>query len=481
MAKKPSTSPRAQPAAVEVEVRPRASVGQVSDISTAASYLYDRVDLERVRPTRATRDAYKLDRMRAILKELDNPQDAVRMVHVAGTKGKGSTCEMIATALEACGYAVGLFTSPHLVDVRERIRLNRQPIAVEDFVALTKRVGKAAAKVEAELGEATFFELLTAMGFVYFADQAVDVAVIEVGLGGLLDCTNVITPEVCAVTTIGFDHMQILGDTLEEIATQKAGIFKPGVPAVVIQQDAKILKVFRDVAAARGSPLEVVGNDLDFSYRFEWQAGAGPTARVCLTTERSHYDHIPVPLKGEHQALNCGLALAVLDKLSERGFACPEAKVAKGLAETVLPGRFELAVNTPRVLLDGAHNPESMRALIKAIGAYIQYDSLVVVFGIAADKDIDTTLKALAAGADKVIFTQAGNNRRAAKPADLQRRYSELCGKMSQTTETFKDAFDLALRAVGRDDLICVTGSFYIVGEAKVQIAERLAAKAGRR
>lgn len=486
MAKKPSIptpapGTRARTPAAEVEVKPRAQSGAVHSFDTALAYLHDRVDLERLRQTRATRDEYKLDRMRAILTALDNPQDAVRMVHVAGTKGKGSTCEMIATALEHCGYAVGLYTSPHLVDIRERIRLNRQNIPEADFVALTQRVGKAADAVHATHGEATFFELLTAMGFQYFADQAVDVAVIEVGLGGLLDCTNVITPEVCAVTTIGFDHMEILGDTLEAIAAQKAGIFKPGVPALVIQQPAPILKVFRDKAAEVGATCEVVGEDVEFSYRFEWQAGTGPTARVSLTTERSVYDHVAAPLKGEHQALNCGLALAVLDKLSERGFSCPEAKVVKGLGATSLPGRFELAVNSPRVLLDGAHNPESMRALVKAIGAYMQYDSLVVVFGIANDKDVDNTLKALAAGADKVIFTQATGNSRAMKPAELQRRYNDLSGKMSQVADRFGDAFDLALRAVGRGDLICVTGSFYLVGEAKKLIAQKIAAKTARK
>ncbi|MFN0012543.1 MAG: bifunctional folylpolyglutamate synthase/dihydrofolate synthase [Phycisphaerales bacterium] len=476
----------------QVEAKPRAApLPPINTPETARHYLLARTDLERIAPTPATRDQYKLDRMVAILEALDNPQDSVRCIHVAGTKGKGSVCEMVAACLEASGYAVGLYTSPHLLDMRERVRINRKPVSESEFVALTKRVAKAAASVAPTMGEATFFELLTAIGFLHFAEQAVDVAVIEVGLGGRLDCTNVITPEVAAIATIGLDHTQILGDKIEEIAAQKAGIFKPGVPALVIQQDAKVLNVFRQVAQEVGAPLQVVGNDIEFSYRFEWASGGGAEARggrgagaggqcarVNLTTERSNYEHVPVPLKGEHQALNCGLALAILDKLSERGFACPEAKVLRGLESVSLPGRFEMALQSPRLLLDVAHNPDSMRALMKTIGACLQYDSLIVVFGCAADKDVNAMLRSLAAGADKVIFTRATGNARAMDPADLQQRYSELGGKMSQATATLREALDLAGRAVGRGDLICVAGSFYLVGETKRLLAEAAARRA---
>ncbi len=503
MSKARSTSPRKRTAAIrpsagvpsQVEAKPRAaSVPAINSPESARQYLLARTDLERLAPTPATRDQYKLDRMRAILEALDNPQDSVRCIHVAGTKGKGSVCEMVAACLESSGYAVGLYTSPHLLDMRERVRINRKPISESEFVALTKRVAKAAASVAPALGESTFFELLTAIGFLHFAEQAVDVAVIEVGLGGRLDCTNVITPEVAAITTIGLDHTQILGDTVEEIAAQKAGIFKPGVPALAIQQDTKVINVFRRIAQEVGAPLQIVGNDIEFSYRFEWAAGGGggggggagararghaqgggQCARVNLTTERSNYEHVPVPLKGEHQALNCGLALAILDKLSERGFACPEAKVLRGLASVSLPGRFEMALQSPRLLLDVAHNPDSMRALMKTIGACLQYDSLIVVFGCAADKDINAMLRSLAAGADKAIFTRASGNARAVDPADLQRRYGELGGKMSQAAPTLREALDLAGRAVGRGDLICVTGSFYVVGETKRLLAEAAA------
>jgi len=475
----------AHPELERVEAKPRArtrapksSAGELKfeTMAEAMEFLTDRVDLERSRSRAAIEHAYTLDRMRALALRLGNPQDAVRTIHVAGTKGKGSTCEMAATALEACGYTVGAYTSPHLVDIRERIRINRLLISEPDFVRLAMAVGGAAQAIEAEFGEATFFELMTAMALRHFAEQAVDVAVIEVGLGGLLDCTNIIIPEVTAISLIGMDHMEILGNTLEEIAAQKAGIFKPGVPAVAIEQTPEVLAVFRETAKRVNCPLHVVGTDIDFTYRSEHQPGVGPVMRVSLITQRNEYDHVGVPLKGEHQALNCGLALAIVDKLTERGFTCPPEQVCRGIEATRLAGRFELVVQSPRVILDGAHNPESIRALTRTISSYMQYDSLVLVFGCATDKDATTMLRTIAGVADKVIFTRAGSSR-AASPSELARKYHEVSGgKMFQVARDLGDAMELALRAVSRDDVLCVTGSFYLVGETKKWLAQRIAA-----
>lgn len=464
----------------EVEIKPGAAPGcspaRILTFADAMDYLSARINLERDMRSRLARDEYKLDRMRAIARAMGDPQDSVRTVHVAGTKGKGSTCEMVATCLEHCGYTVGLYTSPHIVDIRERVRLNRRPISEADFTASIAAAARAADDLEPSFGPATFFELLTAAGFSHFAQQAVDVAVIEVGLGGLLDCTNIITPEVAAVTLIGFDHMEILGDTLEKIAAQKAGIFKPAVPAISFDQDAGVLRVFKETADRVGCPLSIVGKDIEFNARTEYRQGYGPVTRVNLVTERSRYEHLPVPLHGDHQAKNCALALAVLDKLSERGFKCPEELVSEGMAHVELPGRFELLPTSPRVLLDVAHNPESIRALMKSIGASVTFDSLIVVFGCADDKDSTEILKALALGADKVIFTRS-NSPRAADPAALQREYNELSGKMSQVAQSVSEAIDLAARASDRGDLLCITGSFYVVGDAK----KHLAAAAERR
>lgn len=452
----------------------------LSTFPGAVKWLLDRTDVERIRPTRAVADMLKLDRMHELMALLGDPHKALRHVHIAGTKGKGSTCEMTASCLEACGYAVGVYTSPHLLDIRERIRINSRLISHADFAQIAQKVADAAANLPAdgEPEEPTYFELVTAMAFLYFAEQAVDVAVIEVGLGGRLDSTNVITPEVAAITSISLDHTQILGDTVELIAAEKAGIFKPGVPAISVPQKPEVIEVFRDAAARVGCPLQVVGQDIDFSMRFEASPSHGPQARVCLTTNRNTFEHLVVPLRGEHQATNCGLALAILDKLTERGFHTPEEMVTRGLAAVKAPGRMEMAWSSPRVLVDGAHNTDSIRCLIKAIGANVPYDSMVMVFGCAADKDIDGMLAEIALGADKVVFTKALGNSRAADPAELARRFNDAHGKMAQVSTDIAHAFALSTRALSREDLLVVTGSFYLVGEAKKHLAG-VAAKRG--
>ena len=449
---------------------------EIDTFTAAMRYLNERVNVERTSPVRVSPDAFKLDRMAALLEALDNPQRDVKCVHIAGSKGKGSTVEMTASCLTSCGYAVGVYTSPHLVDVRERIRINNEPISYAHFAKLCQKVAVAGQNIKKQHGDPTFFEIVTAIGLCYFAEQAVDIAVVEVGLGGRLDATNLIQPEVTAITAIQLEHTQLLGDTLEKIAREKAGIFKPGVTALTVPQTPGVMQVFREVAATVGAPLEVLGEELDFSFRFEASPELGPHGRVVLTTPRSNFEHLPVPLKGEHQALNCGLALAILDKLRDRGFETPERQVAEGLAKTPCNGRMEMAWNSPRIIVDGAHTPDSIGCLVKSIGAHVKYDSMVAIFGCAADKDVKAMLAKLAMGADKVIFTKAAGNARAMDPRELQRKFAEVSSKMSQTAKTLPDALNLARRAVGRDDLICVTGSFYLVGEAKKHLAD-LAAK----
>jgi dihydrofolate synthase/folylpolyglutamate synthase len=364
------------------------------------------------------------------------------------------------------------------VDVRERIRINGEPIGYPAFAKLCQRVAAAAEAIEKAQGPASYFEVLTAMALCYFQEQAVDVAVVEVGLGGRLDATNLVHPEVTAITAIQLEHTQLLGDTVEKIAVEKAGIFKPGVTAITIPQTPGVMEVLRAEAARAGAPLEIVGQSIEFSCRFEASPELGPHARVCVSTSRSNFEHLPVPLKGEHQALNCGLALAILDKLRDRGFDTPERKVAEGLAKTSSAGRMELAWRSPRILLDGAHTPDSIGCLVRAIGAHVRYDSMVVIFGCAADKDLKGMLAKLATGADKIIFTRASGNQRAADPRELQRRFVEISHKMTQVARTFPDALKLAHGAVGKGDLILVTGSFYLAGEAKKHLQD-LASRSG--
>ena len=403
--------------------------------------------------------------MKSLVEALGDPQNKLRAVHIAGTKGKGSTCTMLASMLQACGFKVGLYTSPHISDVRERIQINGDMISQ---VGLTRLICKVEPIIEQMVNDKpTFFEIFTALAFQHFADEKVDVAVIETGLGGRLDSTNVMTPAVCGLTSISMDHMHQLGPTLQKIAAEKAGILKTNIPAISVAQAPEAKRVLRKVARETQAQLMFTGDDIEFSYRVESSRTAGCHTRICLTTPRSRFEHLPVPLLGEHQALNCGLALALLDELKNQGMEIDDSLAVQALAKVYLPGRMELVNEDPRILVDGAHNADSMRALMRAIGQHIPYDSMVMVFGCAGDKDIPGMMAEIATGADKVIFTQATSNPRAAKAKDLAELYEESTGRVGQITDNLGDALRVARSAVSREDLICVCGSFCLVGEAK--------------
>jgi len=459
--------------AIEPKPAPAHECPKANDITTVAvatRFLMMRPDFERQRNVKYGEDSFKLDRMRKLLDLLGNPHEKVKTVHVAGTNGKGSTVAMIASMLRASGYAVGVYTSPHLIDIRERVQIDGNPIGKTDFVETVKTVAKAAEK----LGEQpTFFELMTAVGFCHFAEQAVDIAVIEVGLGGRLDSTNVITPLVSVVTAIDLDHTKLLGATKAQIAREKAGIFKKGVPALFFEQEPEIDSVMREAALAAGAELRIVNKDIEFSSRFCVTPDLGPHTRVCLYTKSSRLEHVPVPMPGEHQAINCGLALAAVDVLKSFGFELPEDKLTAGLASTKVPGRMEVVSHRPRILCDGAHNPAAMNALMRCVGAHVPYDSMVCIFGCCSDKDVAEMIDKVNLGADKVIFTRSANTPRASSAEDLQKLFQERSGKMSQIARSVPEAIEMAIRAVSREDLICITGSFYVVGEALKYLQER--------
>lgn len=473
MAKTTRTTGKKQAKKDSSKVAPVKAKRAFRSYQEALAYLLQRTDYEKEERVRYNVTTFSLERMEKLLSLLGDPHTKISTVHIAGTKGKGSTATMLARMLEANGYTVGLYTSPHLVHLHERITVNSQMINETEMLELMNRLYAPIEKLSKETPP-TFFEIMTALAFTYFADRRIDIGVIETGLGGRLDSTNVILPKVVGITSLSIDHKQQLGDTLDRIAMEKAGVFKRGIPAITVQQEPIAMNVLKAQASAMKTPLSITGTDIDFSYRFETSREHGPHTRICLSTPTTKFEHLRVPLYGRHQAINCGLALALLDKLKSAGYQIDVEKAAAGLTNVRLAGRMEMICEDPRIMIDGAHNAASIRALIHAIGQNIPYDSMVVIFGCNCDKDIPGMLNELQYGADKVIFTRSSSNK-AVSPQELSDAYTEICGKMCQTANTLGEALLLARSAVGKEDLICITGSFYLIGQAKVRFQPQMA------
>ncbi len=442
--------------------------GVIRTYRSALRFLGSVTDYEKMSRVGYNHTNFNLTRVGRLLAVVGNPHRKLRSVHIAGTKGKGSTAVMLAHMLRGSGFRVGLYTSPHLLDVRERITVDDDMITEPEMTKIVAKLAPAVRKVKN--APPTFFEIMTCVAFTHFVDKEVDIAVVETGLGGRLDSTNVLKPVVCGITSISFDHTAQLGNTLGQITEEKAGILKSGVPVVSAPQPTEVKNRLRKVAARTGSPLRFAGEDIEFSYRFESSRAVGPHTRVCLTTSASRYEHLPVPALGEHQAINCGLALSLVDALKDRGFTIDDQKVIEGLAQVKLPGRMEVLSEDPHILADGAHNAASVEALMRAIGQNVPYDSMVVIFGCQADKDVPGMLDQIQLGADKVIFTSV-DSPRAADPSELAATYVERSGKMAQVAPTLSEALQIARSAVTREDLVCVTGSFYLVGQLKRLLA----------
>jgi dihydrofolate synthase/folylpolyglutamate synthase len=444
--------------------------GTIRTYRAALEFINSATDYEKQSRVGYNHTTFSLARMSRLLKALGDPHKKLRSVHIAGTKGKGSTATMLANMLQGSGYTVGLYTSPHLIDLRERITINGQMIHEADLTRAVIRIAPVVKRLEKD--RPTFFEIMTAVAFLHFVNKKVDIAVIETGLGGRLDSTNVIKPAACGITSISYDHMAQLGPTLDKIAEEKAGIFKSGVTVVSAPQPSEVKRVLRKMASQTGAELRFAGEDIEFSYRFESSRATGPHTRVCLTTPSSRFEHLHVPLLGEHQAINCGVALGLVDALKEKGFRIDDQKAIEGLSRVQLPGRMELISEEPRILVDGAHNAASIEALMRAIGQNIPYDSMVMIFGCQVDKDVTGMLRQIQYGADKVIFVPTSSPR-SADPDDLAALFVEISGKMAQVAKNAADALAIANHAVDRDDLVCVTGSFYLVGQIKKVVNQR--------
>jgi dihydrofolate synthase/folylpolyglutamate synthase len=432
------------------------------DYRAALDYILSFADYER-RPRAGV--VWDLARIERLLSRLGNPQNAAPAVHIAGTKGKGSTSAMTASILRQAGYRTGLYTSPHLFTQTERIQIDGKPIAGEDFARLTEYLRPAVEAVNREdgLGELTVFEILTALAFAAFRDKRVDYQVLEVGLGGRLDATNVVRPGISVITSISYDHMEVLGDTLAKIAGEKAGIIKPGSLVISAPQTPEAMAVIEKVCRERGVRLIKVGEDvkwerLDFSPEGQ---------RFHLKGLNREYD-LQIPLLGGHQLENAAsavtAAVAAGGVLADmRGIKITPEAVAGGLANVRWPGRLQVLGKEPWVVVDCAHNVYSMRKLAEALRQYFKFDRAILVLGVSADKDIKGMVAEAAALTDRVILSRA-RHPRAAPPARLAEEFLKH-GITPQVAESVPAAMKLASQMAAPGDLICATGSVFLVAE----------------
>lgn len=441
---------------------------------TALDYLYSFVDYSLTRAFRYAPEKFDLGRMRNFMAELGQPQASYPIIHVAGTKGKGSICSMCASALQAGGYRVGLYTSPHLEDYAERIQVNGRAIPHAELVSLVDEL-----RLKLKPGtHLTTFEITTALAFLYFARCGVDAAVVEVGLGGRLDATNIVDPKVAVIASISYDHTQFLGNTLAEIAAEKGGIIKAGVPVVVAPQKEEARLVLERIAEEREAPLIQVGRDYLYA-QFSHSLNGGQSFLVWPLSEQVLVDEyvesgglfeweptrLNIPLLGYHQVENAATAYTALQIARERGIPISEAAIHQGFRETKWPGRFEILQRQPPVVVDSAHNRDSALRLRLALDDYYPGQPVILVFGASEDKDIDGMFAELMPRVRQVVATRSFHPR-AMEPhilVDLAHRY----GRAAQVVDTVEEAIETAIQLAEGEAMILVAGSLFVAAAAR--------------
>jgi dihydrofolate synthase/folylpolyglutamate synthase len=434
------------------------------------AYLHSLTDYEKTRLERYTPETLDLSRVRRLLAAVDNPHTRFPAVHIAGTKGKGSAAALCEACLRASGYHTGLYTSPHLHTFRERIQVAGQKIAREEVVALTEEVRL----VIERMPDVTTFEAITTIGFSFFARAGVDVAVVEVGLGGRLDATNVLTPEVCIITSLSLDHTYLLGETLAEIAAEKAGIIKPGIPVVSAPQRAEAIKVLEAISRKRGSPLTEIGRDWDYEPRLADLEGQTFTARH-ITDGNSELDgEYWMPLLGRHQLENGTAAIAALDILRQRGWHISAEAVREGLGTVRWPGRLEILSRDPLVVVDCAHNPYSAQVLREALEEWFPNRRWVLILGASADKDIAGILRALLPICEYIIVTRS-DHPRATAPIELADIVASE-GSGAEVGVNVRKSLRRGLTMMEPDSGLLVTGSIFLVADAREEWARHTGA-----
>ena len=435
----------------------------------AEEFLLQTIDFEKLTQYKYDTSTFDLKRMEEMMLSVGNPHKKRKAVHITGTKGKGSTAIMIASILKGHSLKTGLFTSPHLTYLGERMKVNDRKISQEMFVQLMNMLKPYVDRITLKnpILMPTFFELVTAIAFLYFEEEKTDLSVLEVGLGGRLDSTNIILPEVSVITPVGYDHTDRLGNTLEKIAFEKAGIIKEGVPVISSIQEPDALAVISKTCNEKRSLLYLVGKDiLIYDIRIAQRNGIYGTECV-IETWRNSYKGIFLPLVGRHQVENCAAAIGSLEVLSGKGLINVDSElITNALAEIRCPARIEVISEKPLIIVDTAHTVASMKILKESLNENFSFNKLVLVLGLSSDKDIEGVLKEIACISDDLILTRTGNPREA-EPEQMAAIVKRFFHKNLLVIEDIDEALKEAKGVAGKDDLICTTGSFFLAGKVK--------------
>ncbi|MBN2028416.1 MAG: bifunctional folylpolyglutamate synthase/dihydrofolate synthase [Actinobacteria bacterium] len=411
-----------------------------------------------------------LDRIRVLCSKLGEPQLKFPSIHITGTNGKTSVARMISSILEVGGRKVARYTSPHMQSITERTCINGRPISQREFAALLQKIVPQVEETDRETGDPlSYFEITTAMAFVHFAARKVDIAVVEVGLGGRWDATTLVDSHLQVITSVGMDHIAELGDTIEKIAWEKAGIIKEDSYVISAVADPGALEVIGDACDEKKSNLKLFGRDYQLLYNLTYGIETGRVGQaVGIQGLLREYPEIFVPLLGEHQAINAACAVAACEAYAGSLSALSSTEVEMGMRRVTSPGRLEVVSLNPLVLLDGAHNPDGASRLAHVIRNDLDYDKCVLVVGILEDKDVGQMLDLLLPIASTVIVTQSRDER--AMPARRMAAMAEERGYDCLVMESISEAVKFARTLATVTDMVCVTGSLYTVGEARTAL-----------